>query len=249
MPLHRVVTRLRLVTSDDIPLLDREMAHTCDLPLATLPRMATRLLVQFCKRPAVTCPVYHDEYKDFMTVLDNTPIKWKAMQSQTRKTIDTDLSVIHRLENQSTKCQIQAGRLAVEMGSNQLHLDVPALSVVYENSQQNSFHVDTFCVPVTTDMDKTLYMQCLLFSQDKQVLNPHTLLRAHVPVSTILSTSLNASHRDVRILTKQHHKRVLCDLGLQATDGITQFTVKPYHVQWTTRLSSEHFLTSVYLKM
>ena len=116
----------------------------------------------------------------------NLQRKWKAMQSQTYKTIDTDLSVIHRLENESTKCQIQAGRLAVEMGSNQLHLDVPALSVVYENSQLNCFHVDTFCVPVTTDMDKTLHMQCLLFSQDKQVLNPHTLLKAHVPVSTIL---------------------------------------------------------------
>ena len=249
MPFHRVVTRLRLLTNDDIPLLDREMAHTCDFSPATLPRMATRLLLQFCQGQKLNCPVYHDEYKEFMTVLEKTPIKWNALQSWTSNAIDTDLSMIHRLENDSTKCQIRAGRLAVEMGTNQLHLDVPAVSVVYENSLNNSFHVDMFCVPVARNTEKNLHMQSLLFTPDKQVLNPHTFLKAHVPVSSILTTQVNASHRDVRIATKQHHNRMLCDLGLKAMDAVTQFTAKPYYVQWTTRLSPEHFLTSVYLKI
>ena len=197
--------------------------------------------------------MYQDDVYAFQQSLDTAVRQWKAIPEPSLSVVDKNLMMVHRLHSDTDTHCIRAGRLAVQHLQHVLHLDVPVVVMQYTGSSNECFQVHMFAVPLTSTTNgkhdpNKMYMQSVLFDKDTQVMNPHMMFKTHVPPVTPIMSSVNASHRDIRLQSKGQHKTMMRDLGIESESPVTTFTANPYFIQWASPVGHNHWFVSIYFK-
>ena len=251
----RLLTRVQIKTKNNDLLVDRHLRSEGTVSCRNLGNMASDVLQQLAVTGGYVGSVYQDEWRHFLTQLQDCQVQLKPMQHEAIIDIGSDLQSRQKFYGVSGKCMIWVGHLGLTFADSNVKLDIPVISVKFRNQQQREIFLHCSCVEHKghNDADYTHCIQSVLFKPDKQVVNIHKALHAHVPVKSKMKISKHCSHFDSRQKALTHHLSLMRDLGLSQSKACEiQITE---HAMWCKSLLPEdkvgsgcHYMT-VYLRL